>query len=742
MRETSRTFFLGDLPLLLLIALLALLFFHKVLLGGDVAITDSYARYYPWRSEAPDSLVARPAWNADNIEAYFPRRAFATRRIGERDVPLWEAWTAGGTPFFADPQAALFYPPNWPLFFGDPGAGMGQFLWMHFVWAGAGAFLFLRRIGIARGAALAGAVAFMWNGFFVTRTGHPTVVASSSWLPWALLAFDRFWERPTARRAVLLSLPIGLSFLAGFPQAFLFIVYLVSALALVRAIGDVRRSHPLPCRRVCALVPLLTLGIAAVQLLPTAQLIAHSSRETWDYPTLVSSAQHPAMLARTVVPEAFGSPVPSSLPFGRFSRGLLGALFPPRLPGAAGETLQMREFSRGNGYFIQSYVSTENYAGIAPLLLAIFGALFWRNRWRAPLVGVAVVSLLLAFGTPLLHVYRLLPGLSVSRVDRVIVLYLFAVAALAAGGLAELAARLAGSSRWLLRVASRTIAPIALLLVFVDLFPYGMRYNVSQPRGALPWSYWELHYLDKDLGRSARVGELGRAILPGNVTAYLEIPDLQGMNDLPLRRWQELVEAIEPGVYARRRLGPLLKEASLHSPLLDLLGVRRLLSLEPRGAGAGVRRDERPTALPRAFVVPRFEVVPDRAARLARLADPAFDPRAVVLLERAPEGWTEGDGTATIAYYKCEQVYVTVDGNGGGLLLADNWYPGWRASIDGVPVPILIGDHALRVVPIPPGRHEVRFLFRPLSLEIGAFVSGTSVMAALWLALPRRRRAA
>lgn len=698
-------------PVLILVALAAV-FFHKVLFGGEVAITDTYARYYPWRSSAPDSLIERPAWNADNIEAYYPRRAVATDRVRQRDLPLWEPWTAGGTPFFADPQVALFYPPNWPLFAGDPARGMGLFLFAHFAWAAVGMYLFLKRIGIPRAPALVGAVVFMWNGFFVTRTGHPTVVASSSWLPWAFLAFDRFWERPTARRAALLALAIALSFLAGFPQAFLFIAYAVAVLALARCARAARAGAARPPARLLLLVPLLAAGLAAVQLLPTAELLRHSSRERWGYETLLSSAEHPAMLLRAVRPEAFGSPIDGSLDMGRFARG--------------------------DGYFVQSYVSTANYAGIAALLLAAAGALLWRGRWRSTLVATAAAALLVAFGTPLLHVYRLLPGLGVSRADRAILLYHFALAGLAAAGLASIRGR-AAAGGGAARALARAAAPAALALVALELYPYGMRYNVSQPRGALPRSYWEIHYFDHDLFRSARVGEPARAILPGNVTACLEIPEIQGMNDLPLRRWQELMEAIEPGIYARRRLGPIHSDASLLSPLLDLVGVKRLLLLVPRDGGAAMKIVDRPSALPRAFVVPRFEVAADRRARLARLAEPGFDPRSLVLLEEAPSGWVEGAGTAEVTVYDPERIVVRVDGSGGGLLVADNWYPGWRAWIDGRPVPILIGDHALRVVTLPPGRHDVEMRFHPASFSIGAAVSIGSL--ALLLALCSRRGA-
>jgi len=79
----------------------------------------------------------------------------------------------------------------------------------------------------------------------------------------------------------------------------------------------------------------------------------------------------------------------------------------------------------------------------------------------------------------------------------------------------------------------------------------------------------------------------------------------------------------------------------------------------------------------------------------------------------------------------------------GVLVLADTWYPGWRATVDGADAPILRANHAFRGVALGKGAHEVRFIFRPASFMFGAWLS---VLAAAGTAcvLPRalRRRAA
>jgi hypothetical protein len=204
------------------------------------------------------------------------------------------------------------------------------------------------------------------------------------------------------------------------------------------------------------------------------------------------------------------------------------------------------------------------------------------------------------------------------------------------------------------------------------------------------------------------------------------------MNDLPLLRWQELLETIEPGIYSRRRLGPIRRPESLRSPLLDLLGVRRILTLAQRHTGQpGMKIVERPGFFPRAFVVPQYEIAGERSARLARLAEPGFDARGVAILEEEPRDWLSGDGVATIHEYRAERIEIIVEGNGGGLVLADNWYPGWRATIDGTPTKILVADHALRCIVLPAGRHTVVFEFHPSSFAIGAAVSLATLAAAV-----------
>jgi hypothetical protein len=74
------------------------------------------------------------------------------------------------------------------------------------------------------------------------------------------------------------------------------------------------------------------------------------------------------------------------------------------------------------------------------------------------------------------------------------------------------------------------------------------------------------------------------------------------------------------------------------------------------------------------------------------------------------------------------------------LVAAISWYPGWRASVDGVPVELVKANYAFLGVPVPEGEHEVLLEFESGSVRLGAWIS-TAALALLALAawLARRR---
>jgi hypothetical protein len=153
--------------------------------------------------------------------------------------------------------------------------------------------------------------------------------------------------------------------------------------------------------------------------------------------------------------------------------------------------------------------------------------------------------------------------------------------------------------------------------------------------------------------------------------------------------------------------------------------------------------------LPRARVVPRAEVESDDERALARMRDPNFDAAGTVLLSEKPAdaaadaaGEPAGaGGPVRFLLDEPDSVQVEVAGSGGGyLVLADTFFPGWRALVDGVERPIVRANLAFRAVPLRAGDAVVSFEYRPLSVRVGLAVSLASVLALALLARPRSSR--
>ena len=55
-------------------------------------------------------------------------------------------------------------------------------------------------------------------------------------------------------------------------------------------------------------------------------------------------------------------------------------------------------------------------------------------------------------------------------------------------------------------------------------------------------------------------------------------------------------------------------------------------------------------------------------------------------------------------HYRNQYIALTAELSCAGILvLSDNWFPGWEATLDGRPVPVLKADGALRAIGVPGG---------------------------------------
>jgi uncharacterized membrane protein YfhO len=82
--------------------------------------------------------------------------------------------------------------------------------------------------------------------------------------------------------------------------------------------------------------------------------------------------------------------------------------------------------------------------------------------------------------------------------------------------------------------------------------------------------------------------------------------------------------------------------------------------------------------------------------------------------------------TASVTAWAPGRMTITLDGKDTRptfVVVSETWYPGWSATVDGQPAPVLRGNGAMLTVPVPAGAREVSLAFHLASYDRGKQVS-------------------
>jgi hypothetical protein len=177
-----------------------------------------------------------------------------------------------------------------------------------------------------------------------------------------------------------------------------------------------------------------------------------------------------------------------------------------------------------------------------------------------------------------------------------------------------------------------------------------------------------------------------------------------------------------------------------------------------------VQVTENLNAFPRAYVVPAGRLAPERFTPLSAMLDTPFDPTREVMLERdetrfgggqiasmETDARTIGGGSRgptaadPLLIEPGRAVYHANAPAGGFFVHVANYFPGWRARVDGKDADILLANGLFRAVPLPPGDHVVDLWYAPdaviLGIRVTAVAAGIALasLAAAFLLAGRRR---
>jgi hypothetical protein len=273
---------------------------------------------------------------------------------------------------------------------------------------------------------------------------------------------------------------------------------------------------------------------------------------------------------------------------------------------------------------------------------------------------------------------------------------------------------------------------LILLINIFDLMRYGLKFNpfvptslvypnttitsfLSKESQSYPWRFMGTDYVANE-----------KRIFPPNTAVNYKLYAIDDYNPLLLKNYQDYIAVSEwgfkniPDFSFNRMIIP----NNYNTRLIDLLGVKYVVTINPVNTAklkflfseGESRVYENINVFPRAFMVYDSVVVKTNQEAGNLLVDKSTDLTKTSIVEKNID-LENGNGSnkVDIVNYSENKIVLNVETSVKGLLvLTDNYYPGWKATIDGKNSEILRADYSFRGLVVTPGKHIIEFTFHIL----------------------------
>src|SRR3989338_1338766 len=658
----------------------------------------------------------------------YPIKNFLAESLQNGRLPLWNKDIGMGFPIFAEGQIGLFYIPN--LLFkllNTPFAFNLQYF-LSFVIAAIGMFFYLRVLTLNRIAALFGSLTLAYSGYFITQISHLNLLQSASLIPWIFIVVEKLLKRKTALLVSLLAFLLSQQFFAGYAQISFITVLGFTGYMVIRRIIEAKDRKIITLARqigkdgiMLGISFVIMYGLIAVQLLPSQELLRLSVRDGGLTPTQASSFSYPVRHLKTFLnPFALGNPKDGS-------------------------------YAIMDGSF---FWENTGYIGIIPLLLAGFAFLYKKERKRVTamffLLVVFMVLMLGKYGP--LYFISALPPFNLFRVpSRFLLLVVFFLIVLASFGFQFVYQSL--QKRY-----SHT--PVTVGMTLLTILSVIHLYTV-----------WDDYHL---------LEPVDRWIEKPPLATFIENNNQAGSTRILYNRRPDSIEAyyqkygwkeLNPYRYIRNTLYPnsnILWDISSLGIYVGNIETKRLIyfySLLAPDEGLDrylyianvkyiISQDE---ITEKAINMIYTEPSPHEEIKPIQLYEIDNSPQRAYMVFQSKQAETLRDfkDLTSAAEFNSEKT-VVLEKNGpeidqrtvdvawditwitdehnqlelgvtsekeGLLVLADSYYPGWKATVDGIETTIYPANLNNRVIVVPEGEHIVAFAYEPASFKLGGIVS-------------------
>jgi hypothetical protein len=687
-------------------------------------------------------------------------------------IPQWNPFLFGGHPVFTG-FGDLFYPSAWLRLVLPTAIAMNVAFLVHYVLAGLFLYWLLRLLNVSWLGAVTGATAYQLSGVVVSlmSPGHDGKLFVTALLPLMLIGLVLAIRRRRPEGYALLGLAVGLALLSPQYQMTQYALVASGVVTLYLALGEpmglTPRARWLALAGAAGAV-LLGFGVSMIQVLPFFHSIPYGTRaETagyaWSTTYAIPWNHVPELLLSgfTGRYETYWGPNPIKL-----HSEYLG--LPVLALAAVGVGSSRRRLMWWLGGLVVLFLLVS-LGGATPFYHLWYTLVPYVKKTRAPGMALYVVAFAVS-SLAALGVERLERGEGKRAMQVALAAAGFIALLTGAGVCGSIASALARTSQHDASAAQTgitagalgsaiglgVVATIALaflkgrlrppafatllvLVVGADLYRAG--------RGYWQWSRPEqqsfrtdpiVQYL-KATTQPFRVLDTG--LYTGDLLVRHQVPQVLGYSGVELGDYDDLLG----GRNDWRQL-----KSSLH--LWDLLAVRYALFTDstripgyhlvlgpvPTGIGRNGYLYEADTIPPFARVVPAA-VKGDTNRIVSTLVDPRLDYSRLVLLTPDqpvnPLPITElpvrSPSRPTFQMWKPGQMSLTLDPPPPApsyLLIAENWYPDWHASVDGHPAQVLRGDQTFITVPVPAGARQVEIQFASRDHAHGRLVTWASLL--------------
>ncbi|MDR2463904.1 MAG: hypothetical protein LBD30_09045 [Verrucomicrobiales bacterium] len=686
-------------------------------------------------------------------------------------VTLWNPYVYGGQPFLGQFQTGMLYPVNWLLMWLPLALALNWLVFLHVWLIGAGVYGWAVWRGVRPLAAFAAGAALMLSGpFFIhIYAGHLPNLCSMAWAPFVFWGIDGWLKRRHIGWILLSASAAALQLYSGHPQYFYYTAIVSGLYALVFLFGAERKTSAVV--GLLAIYP-LTVMLAAAQLLPGLAATGESVRMGGAGREFAEMFALPWENFFTLLAPWFFGKLDAY--WGKcylwemqlycgIGTLMLGGLALAR--GARREKIQW-----GTLLVIVALLALGSQTPLYDLLyaalpgfdlfrgtskfgffLALFAALLAGHglnsvlegkplaRW-AGFAGVGLAALMVIFGLSLQSGFsgwfaELLKNMTSSPESYAKAAFSsdasLSAAQAAAGGallLAGLWLALFGAL-WLLvprwrRAAWGFVALMVIdgaVFVWPSITGFELQKTKYQPIADMlkqnPGDYRTLNLFNPE----SNVG--------------LRSEGLWGYDPFVLKRYAEFMfftQGLNPDA-ANQNL-----QITKNTPLLSL--VRGRAAFVPTDKGLTVQPLQE-QALPRFFIVNKWRVMNSggaqgRDAILRTLADPSFNPKQEVILEEdplLPPDAGEAQYQIRLVNFSTDHWTLEVVTTRSSLLvMTDAFSKDWRVKeLPGsvqTNYHVLPANHALRAIPLAPGRHVIKIECLPTGWRGGLMLSGVSLL--------------